>query len=206
MRIADGTLPAHLSVIARYRTPIADVLRRAGKDSQNLFAECLLKRAGYAWGQRHGITEPQGTWESGAQAVVEMVNWARIDSTGLEIADGSGLSRANACTVRQIAQVLAWSLRQPWGGMLHESLAAAGLDGSLHKRLRDVPGRVFAKTGTMRRVRTLAGYIDSELEPRFAFAIFFNGYPGPSTPYKKIQDRFCRILIGVASTSPTGSR
>ena len=206
VRSANGSLPDRLNVVATHRTPIADVLRRAGKDSQNLFAESLLKRSGYAWAQRIGAPKPQGTWETGAHALVEMVRRAGIDTTGLNVADGSGLSRSNACTARQVAQVLAWSFKQPWGPLLHDSLAAAGRDGSLHKRLRDSPGRVFAKTGTMRGVRTLAGYVDSQFGPRFAFAVFFNGYRGPSTPYKEIQDRLCRILIGASEPSEAGSR
>ena len=193
-------------MVAAYRTPIADVLRRTGKDSQNLFAEGLLKRSGYAWAQRTGAAKPQGTWETGAHALIEMVRRAGVDTTGLKVMDGSGLSRNNACTARQVAQVLAWSFKQPWGPLLHDSLATAGRDGSLHRRLRDSPGRVFAKTGTMRGVRTLAGYVDSRLGPRFAFAVFFNGYRGPSTPYKEIQDRFCRTLIGASEPSEAGSR
>lgn len=228
VRDSDGDLPASLSVIATRRTPLAEVLARVGKDSQNLFAECLLKRTGYAWARRQGETNPQGSWSLGVRAITQIVRRAGLDEHDLIIADGSGLSRENTCSAAQLARLLAWIARRPEGALLRENLSAAGVDGSLRKRLPDIPGVVYAKTGTMRGVRTLAGYVLSdgaeradpgrqigptmpsdgesaalpnmsrplprEVTQTYAFAVLFNGYPGPSTPYRRIQDRFCRIL------------
>ena len=122
---------------------------------------------------------------------------------GLAVADGSGLSRDNACTARQLATLLMWMHSQPEGSLMRESLSVAGVDGSLRRRLKDMPGRVFAKTGTMRGVRTLAGYITSDTGPAIAFAVLFNGYKGPSTPYREIQDRICRALAEAAAGQTT---
>ena len=239
VRQADGTFENPLSLVASRETPLEDVLRRIGKDSQNLFAECLLKRVGYerAWRQARGARRPpsrslrdhavdsrggatprrispeavsdrpdgqpraddlpaRGSWSSGGRVVVSMMRRAGIDTRGLHIADGSGLSRDNTCTARQLATLLSWMHRQTGGSLLHDNLSTAGVDGSLRKRLKSIPGRVFAKTGTMRGVRTLAGYVDDENGPRFAFALLFNGYTGSSAPYKAIQDRFCMALAG----------
>jgi D-alanyl-D-alanine carboxypeptidase/D-alanyl-D-alanine-endopeptidase (penicillin-binding protein 4) len=77
------------------------------------------------------------------------------------------------------------------------------VDGSLRKRLKDSDGRIHAKTGTMRGIRALAGYVDSNTGPRFAFAVVFNGYPGGSAPYKAIQDRVCRVLADAADLGVT---
>ncbi len=200
LRGADGALSPGLTVIEQQRTPLTDVLSRAGKDSQNLFAECLLKRAGYAWSKRHAQPNPQGTWQHGAHAIHDMLGFAGIDMEGLRVADGSGLSRQNSCTARQLASLLAWANGQPIGRVLHDSLATAGVDGSLRKRLKDVGARVHAKTGTMRGIRALAGYVDADAGPRYAFAVIFNGYPGGSAPYKAIQDRICRILADACET------
>ncbi len=204
VREPGGGLPASLTVLARRSTGIADVLRRAGKDSQNLFAECLLKRVGYAWAKKQGAADPQGSWSLGAQAVVALTKRAGIDTRGLVVADGSGLSRDNACSARQLTSLLAWTATRGAGPSVHDSLSVAGVDGSLRKRLKEMPGRIVAKTGTMRGVRTLAGYVDTNVGSKYAFAVMFNGYKGPSTPYRKIQDRFCRVLVE-AATPPTGS-
>jgi PBP4 family serine-type D-alanyl-D-alanine carboxypeptidase len=206
VRSPNGALPPPITVVGIHRTPLRDVLTRAGKDSQNLFAECLLKRAGYARARRTGSTDARGSWRHGADAVHALLRRAAIDATGLVVADGSGLSRDNACTARQFALLLAYENAQPTGALLHESLATAGVDGSLRKRLKNSDGRVHAKTGTMRGVRALAGYIDGDSGPRYAFAVIFNGYPGPSTPYKEIQDRFCRVLADACDSQAGGTR
>ena len=196
VRQADGTLPASLQLVATHRTLLADVLARVGKDSQNYFAECVLKRVGYAWTQRARQHDPVGSWQTGSQAIIAHLQALGIPTAGLVIADGSGLSRGNRCTARQLTTVLAKMAALPGAEMFRESLAEAGVDGSLRKRLRGLSASVYAKTGTMRGIRTLSGYVQSEDNHLYAFAVLFNGYTGPSTPYKEIQDRICRILAG----------
>lgn len=206
VREPDGGLPDTLTVVSLSRTPIADVLKRIGKNSQNLFAECLLKRVGYEWARSNGIPAPQGSWAVGARAILATLQAKGMNTAGLTISDGSGLSRENRCTARQLTSVLAWIDRQPYGSLFRESLSIAGKDGSLRKRLREMPGTVLGKTGTMRGIRTLSGYITTPTgSPRYAFAIMFNSYKGPSTPYKKIQDQVCRILARTTSTE-TGTQ
>ena len=134
---------------------------------------------------------------------MESMTRAGINVDGMVVADGSGLNRDNRCTARQLASLLAWMDDQPTGRLLRESLSIAGVDGSLRKQLTDISGRIHAKTGTMRGVRALAGYVYGETEPHYAFAVIFNGYHGPSTPYRRLQDQFCRILADAAWTNPT---
>lgn len=193
VRGPDGTLPPSVEVVASTRTPITDVLSRVGKDSQNLFAECLMKRTGYAFARRRGRTDVRGSWPLGAEAIRDSVVRLGVDPQGLVVSDGSGLSRENACTAGQLAGVLAKMHSRPEGAALRESLSIAGVDGSMKSRLKDSDNRILAKTGTMRGIRGLAGYIDGA-DGGYAFAIIFNGYKGGSAPYKDIQDRFCRVL------------
>jgi len=204
VRGEDGSIPAALESIAAHGTPIADVLARAGKDSQNLFAECLLKSAGRAWAVQRGTTGAAGSFANGAHAVRDLMVRAGIEGLDVfQVADGSGLSRENKCAASHLASLLAYAIHQPWGQVFHDSLSVAGLDGSLRKRLKNSDERVHAKTGTMRGVRTLAGYVHSDSGPRYAFAILFNGYTGSSAPYKELQDRFVRVLAEAASQTGT---
>ncbi len=186
--------------VARHQTSINDVLKRTGKNSQNLFAECLMKRAGYAHAVANEEDRPQGNWLYGQRAVLDVMTQAGISTEGFAVSDGSGLSRENRCTARQLVSLLQWTQTQPWSNMFHDNLSIAGVDGSLKKRLADLPGRVYAKTGTMRGVRVLTGFIHQEnAQPRFALAVMFNSYKGPSTPYRNIQDKFCRTLMRMSS-------
>ncbi len=199
VRNAGGFLPLQAQIIDVHTTSLADVLNRAGKDSQNLFAECLLKRAGYAWSKRKGSQQPVGSWSTGAEAVKEMLQVARINTAGLIVADGSGLSRDNRCTARQLASTNAWISKSASSALYRDSLAIAGVDGSLRKRMKGEDGRIRGKTGTMRGIRTLSGYIDDDNGPRYAFAIMFNNYPGTSAPYKDLQDKVCALLSDYAN-------
>jgi D-alanyl-D-alanine carboxypeptidase/D-alanyl-D-alanine-endopeptidase (penicillin-binding protein 4) len=201
VRRPDGGLPEGVMELARHQTPMADVFLRIGKDSQNLFAECLLKRTGIEWARRRGggsPAAPRGSWSLGQSAVLDTVRRMGIETEGLTIADGSGLSRASRCSARQLAELLRWADRRAEGTVLRECLSIAGVDGSLRRRLTDLSATVAAKTGTMRGVRCLCGYVESA-RGRYAFAVLFNGYPGPSTPYRELQDAVCRILAGDAS-------
>lgn len=194
VRLPDGGMPAGITTIDRRRTSLAEVLARVGKDSQNLFAECLLKRAGREWARRNGQADARGSWPLGCAAVMETIRRAGVQTAQLVVADGSGLSRDNRCTPRQLAELVAWMNRHRNRELFLNSLSIAGEDGSMKKRLRDINGRVYCKTGTIRGVRTLAGLAESPDGRQYAFAIMFNGYKGPSTPYRGIQDRICRIL------------
>jgi len=80
--------------------------------------------------------------------------------------------------------------------MLRASLALAGEDGTLKKRMRDphTKGRVFAKTGYINGVRTLAGYVHTRSDRWLAFAIYYN-QAAKTRPLTRIQDDACRLLV-----------
>jgi len=193
VRDAFGALPSNLSIIDVKRTSLEEVLGRVGKDSQNLFAECVLKRAGLAWGFQKGVADAQGSWDLGARAVSHVLD-GQVPLNGLHVADGSGLSRENRCTAEQLAATLAWIHRHEGGALFRRSLSAAGVDGSLRRQLKDMPGRLVGKTGTMRGVRSLSGYVAGVDGRQYAIASLFSGYRGTSAPYKNLQDNLCRIL------------
>ena len=192
---AVGKLKGGLTLVAKHHTRLEDVIGRMGKNSQNLFAECLLKRLGYEWLAHHNASDPVGSWSAGSEAVLRVLTDAGIDTSGLVVRDGSGLSRKNRCSARHLVDTLVWINKDVAAGMFRDSLSISGVDGSLRKQLRHHPRRVLAKTGTMKRVRSLAGFVMKGDTPAYAFAVMFNDYQGPSWPYRKIQDRFCEVLI-----------
>ena len=84
-----------------------------------------------------------------------------IASQGLLIENGSGLSRASRITPRQFASVLRLAARSPLYAELTATLPILGIDGTTRKWLRrsDAAGNVHIKTGTLRGVRTAAGFV-----------------------------------------------
>ena len=179
-------------------TPISTVLARCNRDSQNLYAEALLKRIG------HALTNEPGSWISGA-AVVRHVVHERLDNSNLAakfvIYDGSGLSRNNRLAA---ATVTAWLNTfhddERLGDLFIDSLAVAGRSGTLRKRFLDVDlhgTTVQGKSGYIRSVSCLSGYVTAPNQQRRSFAILINGLDkaGSVAKAKRLQER---ILASIA--------
>ena len=144
----------------------------------------LLKQLGAAAGA-------VGTTAGGAQIVRTTMKEAGISVTGVQIADGSGLSPADRLTPAAIVGVLqaAWSdpaLRRPFV----RSLAVAGSSGTMRNRLPALKGMVRAKTGTTDLACSLSGFVGD----RFAFVIVENGAPVAYWVARQAQDRFVTLL------------
>jgi D-alanyl-D-alanine carboxypeptidase/D-alanyl-D-alanine-endopeptidase (penicillin-binding protein 4) len=92
--------------------------------------------------------------------------------------DGSGLSRDNRVSARQITALLAGVLEQPVGRAFRDSLAVAGRAGTLEDRLRGTAaeGRVFAKTGWIAGASSLSGVLTTESGLDLVFSILVS-YP-----------------------------
>ncbi len=179
-------------------TPISTVITRCNRDSQNLYAEALLKRIG------HALTNEAGSWVNGA-AVVRHVVHERLDNSNLTVKlvihDGSGLSRDNRVAATTVTAWLnTFHDDERLGELFIDSLAVAGKSGTLSKRFRkvDLHGTtVQAKSGYIRSVSCLSGYVTAPNKQRRSFSILINGLhqAGSVAKAKRLQER---ILTSVA--------
>ena len=111
-------------------------------------------------------------------------------------ADGSGLSRDNRASAAQLVQVLRrMYLDTKVGHLFIESMSLNATDGTLRKRMKDIPARVRAKTGYLKGIRSLSGYVMAGEDRWYAFSVIFNNIPGGTAPYNRIHDNICRALI-----------
>lgn len=179
-------LPAGQTV-AVVRTPLDVVLRRTNVNSHNLYAEALLKRVG------REVTGQSGSWENGA-AVVRMATLQRLGperASQIVIADGSGMSRDNLVTAECLARWLVTFHRDPKAGPAFiESLPIAQEQGSLKARFagRDLHAEIRAKTGYIRAVSALSGYVtETSSGRRLVFSVIVNDFPS-KTPLKSVKD------------------
>ena len=161
----------HLLFVAK--TPIQSVITRCNKDSQNLFAESILKRMG------HQATGQPGGWGNGSEAVrvflEKTIGEPLTDS--IRIADGSGMSRDNRVSPEALTEVLAKMHGSDLGVQFNQSLSIAKVDGTMRRRFRsgNLKGTVVGKTGYIRSVSALSGYMIYPHQT-IAFSIIFNGY------------------------------
>lgn len=104
-----------------------------------------------------------------------------IDANSYAQVDGSGLSRSNRVTPAALVTLLEAMFTDPRNELFHRSLAVAGVNGTLRNRFRNtlVQGNLHGKTGTLRGVRALSGYLDNPSYGTIAFSIVVN-QPGQS--------------------------
>ena len=178
----DGALPLATDV----SQPLALLVRRMNRESDNFYAELLLKELGVSIAGR-------GTTRAGARAVRRALAEAQVPLEGVRLADGSGLSLDDRLTTRALVSILVAGASDPTiGSAFVSSLAVAGLSGTMERRLERPPtrGRVLAKTGTTNAACALAGFVGEQ----YVFAILQNGSPVPYWTARAAQDRFVTVL------------
>lgn len=200
IRLESGRIPEDCHVAVVHRTPLSDVLGRCGKKSLGMMAEALFKTLGT---HRDGL----GTWNSGRSAIHAYLGTLNAPADQVTIDDGSGLSKTNRLSASVATRVLQHMFSRPpeTFDVFRRSLAEAGVDGTLKKRMggADTQGRIFAKTGTIDGVRTLAGYVHTHSDRWLAFAFFYNQYSGKNARPKSRMDRACRRLVHWPEEIPT---
>ena len=151
--------------------------------SDNFIAEMLLKALGASFGGG-------GSTFAGAQVVRDT-----LDDFGVRprIVDGSGLSRANRATPRQVVRLLERMQAQEIAPTWTSSLAVTGRTGTVKRRMRGTraAGRCTVKTGTIRSVSNLAGVCATVGGP-VAFAWLMNGVNVYGA--RRIQDQMTATL------------
>ncbi|MBK9089806.1 MAG: D-alanyl-D-alanine carboxypeptidase/D-alanyl-D-alanine-endopeptidase [Holophagales bacterium] len=161
-----------LPVLYVHETPILPVLAVCNKRSQSFFAEQVLKTLG---AERRG----SGSWKGGLSEVTEFIRSLGLDPSRYRIADGSGRSRENRSSASAYLDFLqALATRWKYFPQFEQTLAVTGsMDGSLRHRMLgpDTRGKVFAKTGNVAGVVTLAGYVEARSGQRYAFVLLANG-------------------------------
>ena len=150
--------------------PLADVVRDMNKWSNNVIARQLLATLGAS-----DNTAPDMV-SGGARLAQVQLAAAGIDTTGLRIDNGSGLSRTARITARGLGQLLEQAWQRPFMPEFISSMAVAGIDGTARRRLHDSPARGTAhiKTGTLNEVRAMAGYVIDTKGHRYTVAMMVN--------------------------------
>jgi D-alanyl-D-alanine carboxypeptidase/D-alanyl-D-alanine-endopeptidase (penicillin-binding protein 4) len=180
-----GVAPeAAVSLASDTSEPLAQIIRRMNHESDNFYAEMLLK-------QLLAATGKVGTSSGGGRLVVATMRDADIPIDGVRLADGSGLSSLDRLTAATLVGLIRAGATDPAvRSAFVGSLAVAGMSGTLSERLPALRGKVKGKTGTTDLACTLSGLIHRTV----AFAVLENGSPVSSFAARAAQDRFVTIL------------
>ncbi|MGH7558076.1 MAG: D-alanyl-D-alanine carboxypeptidase/D-alanyl-D-alanine endopeptidase [Gemmatimonadota bacterium] len=188
--------PSHpdvLHTIARHRSDsLAVSVRNFLKISDNLTGEQLVKVIGAE------VAGPPGDYETGLAAERRfLASEVGIDTTAMVLADGSGVSRYNLVTARQIVDLLAYvARREDLAPSFFSALPIAGIDGTLEERMRGTAAErnARAKTGSLSGVSALSGYVMSTGGERLVFSMVMEFFPGPTGPRRAVQDSIVAAL------------
>ena len=181
---SSDPLPAGLRVLAtRESEPMAEILKVVNKRSQNLHTEMLLRLLG-------ARVKGQGTVEAGHEAAADFLARNKVPAESWDLRDASGLSRSDVITPHGLVALLTAMDRHPHAGVFRDSLAVAGVDGTLEDRMKGTAaqGRVLGKTGSIRAVNALAGYATHRGGERLAFAIVLNHHTAATSGVGAIDE------------------
>ena len=172
--------------------PLSDVARAMLKDSINVYSEAILRMSTGATGGR--------TNDDALAALKEQLGLWGLDPAGLQVVDGSGLSRRDTLAPDTLVGVLERMYDPTGASPWMTGLPVAGRDGTLENRFRNTAaeGVLRGKTGTMSNIRTLAGYVTTKDGEPLAFAIMLNNFEGTGAQAQAAIDA---IAIRLASFS-----
>jgi len=185
-----GKTPVEAKLVATHTSPpLSKILALLNKPSDNMIAEMLLKTLG-------AVVKGTGSSDSGADVETEFLKKAGLDMSELSIVDGSGLSRLDYVSPRNLVTLLGYMRASKNSKVYIDSLPIAGVDGSLYYRMKNTSaqGNLHGKSGFIGHVSTLSGYVNTKSGEPLVFSIMMNHHLCPSSDATKIQDKICVLL------------
>jgi serine-type D-Ala-D-Ala carboxypeptidase/endopeptidase (penicillin-binding protein 4) len=165
--------------------PLAELVKETNRESNNVYAEVLLRLLGKETGKmpvpqeqdtgKMPVPQEQDTMEIGLKELKTTLTQLGINPNTYKLADGSGLSRHNLISPEALVQTLRLMANSPLASIYRASLPVAGESGTLKNRFL-TPNRVIlqAKTGTLSGVSVLSGYLEVPNYEPLVFSIMVN--------------------------------
>ncbi len=185
------TLTSTAHPLCTFYRRLDSIVTNMNRVSDNLSAECLLKTIGATrWGA-------PGSAESGVSVIKSFLASHSLDTTRMSIVDGSGVSRYNLTTARNIARLLQLIYQdQKLFPTFYNSLAGPGEHGTLSGRMRRTSAErnLRAKTGTLRGASAFSGYVKDAGGKMLVFSVILQNFLENSRSYRQVQDKIGVIL------------
>ncbi|MEY3049249.1 MAG: hypothetical protein RL365_1287 [Bacteroidota bacterium] len=178
--VSGGVLPARgltipdydslYRLFVNYSRSVQEIANWTNRKSVNFFAEGLLNGVAYK------LTGDGRN--SKALSIYPEFLATRIDTMGLRLYDGSGLSRKNRIAASHLCDLLDYMTKSSVSAEFFNSLPIAGKSGTIADLCKGASGegRVFAKSGTMTGIKSYAGYIHTSSGKKLVFAFVVSGY------------------------------
>ncbi|MBS1187426.1 MAG: dacB [Burkholderiaceae bacterium] len=168
--VTSGATPPNARQITEWTSPtVPEIIRDINKFSNNVMTRQLLLAIAL---QNGSPARP----ERGAEAVKAWLAARGIAAPELVIENGSGLSRNERISAGTMGKLLQAAWRSPLMPEFISSLPLAGQDGTMRTRVQQkgVAGHAHIKTGSLKDVRTMAGYVLAASGKRYVVVCFIN--------------------------------
>ncbi len=181
--------------------PLSEIVMLVNKPSMNLYADMLIKTLAAEFPRPHDEDGEPGSSKLGLEIAMGTFVQAGIDTSLIQLVDGSGLSHHNLITPNMTASLLQYMWGHPDARVREaflESLPLAGVEGTLRNRLKDGPAHrnLRGKTGSLSNVSSLSGYVDSADGHSLAFSMMANHFTTKTRAVRDAQDRIAGLLAG----------
>ncbi len=180
--------------------PLSELVAVVNKRSHNLYADQLIKTLG-GRARLTSADHDSSTFQLGLAVAEKMWALAGVDTSVVQLVDGSGLSRYNLTTPIATTQLLSymWAQPAPLRDAFVASLPVGGIDGTLAGRypVGRARGLVRAKTGTVSNVSSLAGYVETSRGTPLAFTLMSNNFVVETDEIRDVQDFVVETLARI---------
>jgi D-alanyl-D-alanine carboxypeptidase/D-alanyl-D-alanine-endopeptidase (penicillin-binding protein 4) len=200
--IGIGSMTAPLVELGAIVRPLDEVLAEMNKQSDNLCAEMTLRLLGTS------LPGGAASAKSGLEAMHTAFRDKGLPTGPLALVDGSGISFYNLVGVGFLGKVLRLMAVQEQFDRYRSALAVPGGEGTMRNRLqgeKHVAG-VRMKTGTLRGVSTLAGYVQAPGGRLLSVVLFMQNFTGSHTPFREAQDRMVRHCLEYSASPQNATR
>ncbi len=168
-----GQVPHNAKLFYTYRSQknLAEQIAAMNKKSNNIMTRQLFLTIGAE------KMQPPASLDKSRQVIKQHLHRLGVDTQNLFIDNGSGLSRTANISAKQLGQFLLAMHRSNASQSFEQSLSVAGVDGTLRHRLKNTPlaGNVIGKSGTLKQVKSLAGYMYSQSGKKYVYVMLFEG-------------------------------
>lgn len=152
------------------------------KESNNLIAETVFKLAG---GKYKNQT---GSFENGLEMFYDFCKKQNLDTSNIKLTDASGVSKNNLMTSDFMTEFLYKNQ-----SYLETKLTTAG-EGTLSNRMLYLKKMVYAKTGTLNNISSIAGYITTRTNRKYIFCIMINDSKTKPSDKKMLEEYILRTI------------
>lgn len=172
--------------------PLKQMIFETNQHSINLYAETFLKTIGKK-------QKNDGSRDAGVNAENAFYSTAGLKLDAMHIEDGSGLSRLNYFSPKDMCSILRFEMQQNSFTDFLPTLPVAGQSGTL-KTMGDntaAEGRIFAKSGSMYKVRSYSGYVQTKSGQKLVFCVMVNNYTCGSAEIRAKLEKLMVLMAGV---------